>query len=501
MRPNPAQKRLRAQSSSRRQRIALTGACALLTQLGAAGSARGGDEPGASAVAGEEASPHSIAIVKDERWGASLSLGVDALAAGTRGDGARGGLRPYIDGEGWIGWTAAEPDARAPGLGLFSPSMLDARRGLIVRAGAAGLAAARSTGGARAFEWRVAESATLQLTPVVLEQRFSYQRPVEFTDRFWRSQRGVMSVGGRFALPGMFTVLPAKVNLMSLAVEADVLRYEEGTTQRDLGVELVVVEFFDRSPERPVRAAIIDLNVAQQDAPFKRGEEGRTNLAALTIELDVLSLAGISLSRRLSLGARGGIGIAVPTHLYDATLPPEAPSSEEGEKESVPSVMTPTIFGDLVYRSTALPFVPSWSSLDRYVAGERGPGAAIGAGTFSRLDPTGSAGDVGGQIAAEGRVAITREIYAGGSGTVVMAKRVVVSDLGVPEGAPRAGDMIFMTRVAAQLEWEITRGVTQRASAFIERSDRDDPVGLGGAPSASLRPRWGATVSLAATVF
>jgi hypothetical protein len=430
--------------------------------------------------------------------GISGSAGLDAFVAASPGEGVGAALRPYLQGEAWVGWTAPAPQ---PGesFALFPGPTLDRRRGLIVAVDAAGTASARTANeGSRTLDARFSEGLTLQLAPILLRQRASYQRPVDFEDGFWRSQRGVFSVGGGFEMPALLLLSVGKTDLrlLQFSFDGDWLRFATGATAWDIRGETTFIEHLGTGREGPRRVAVMDAHIGAHLVPVAKGAH-YINREAVRMQIDLASLAGLRIAESWSFGLSGGIGVFVPAHFTDATKPPVpgTPDPNVG-----PQLLMPTLFADLVHRTSADPFVPAWSPLAHRYAGPRGPGVAFGAGTFQRLDPTGGAVDVGGQVVAEARLDLGRGWFAGANAFGATARRMVVTDLGLPAGAPGRGSLLFLGRLDGHVDRTIAGPLVASASTFVEHSDRDDPIGLGGPLPVRPRLRMGALLSLSAVL-
>ncbi len=182
------------------------------------------------------------------------------------------------------------------------------------------------------------------------------------------------------------------LRLFQVAVDFDWLRFASGATATDVHVGTAFVEHLGTSREGPRRVAIIDMYVDAHVVPVERDATSFLRREALRMQIDFVSLAGVGLANGWSLGLSGGLGLFAPAHLYDVTAlpPPGQPSPDRG-----PQLIMPTLLVDISHRLSARPFVPAWSPLVGRFTEPVGAGFSLGAGTFQRLDPTGSAVDVG----------------------------------------------------------------------------------------------------------
>ncbi len=101
---------------------------------------------------------------------------------------------------------------------------------------------------------------------------------------------------------------------------------------------------------------------------------------------------------------------------------------------------------------------------------------------------------------AEARLDLGHATYLGVNAFGAVAKRMLVTDLGLPEGAPRLDALLPLGRLDTYLEQRITGPLFARASAFVEHSDRDDPIGLFSPFPTHPRLSMGALLSLQATI-
>ncbi len=125
--------------------VAAFTACAFAAQIAVAPQAyaedRSANERSANDVSADDRPDDDNAHA-----GISGSAGLDAFAGSTPGVDAGGALRPHLEGEVWLGWTARRPES-IEAFPLFPGPALDRRRGLILAADAAAVAAARSSDG------------------------------------------------------------------------------------------------------------------------------------------------------------------------------------------------------------------------------------------------------------------------------------------------------------------------------------------------------------------
>ncbi len=139
-------------------------------------------------------------------------------------------------------------------------------------------------------------------------------------------------------------------------------------------------------------------------------------------------------------------------------------------------------------------------SLERNpIAGRVGWNAGIV--SFHRLDPSGLAVDAGPRFLLEGSVRATDRLRFDTAGTLIWAKRRMVSPFAEPGDLAIGVDgRIVMARAEVEGAWEVTDWLDATAQVWGERSDRTDPLtfaqGTGVTP---LRGGWGAWLGVRAS--
>jgi hypothetical protein len=129
-----------------------------------------------------------------------------------------------------------------------------------------------------------------------------------------------------------------------------------------------------------------------------------------------------------------------------------------------------------------------WGEASLELAGLR---AVLGGGTWTRIDPSGHAVDHG----HTGSVEVARagdRIELKGSAQLGRLQRVLVGTF-APEGIVPVGTRMVMGRAAIGASIRVVSSVRLAATAWIERSDRDDPRWY--VPGAGLATRAGADLS------
>ncbi len=472
-----------------------------------------------------EASPWVEPIAPSEpftRYGARAALDVrgelrgasSAAAAPARG--VLAGLAT-ISTEGWCCWLfTPPPDYR--GLSLFPGPASDPRRGVVANVDLAGFAGARvgengaspSPGeGSYRVLWRADESIRLALGVAELSQRYSHARPVSFGDRDWRAYSDLHAIGGGFAFDGMFGIEPYGVRLMSIDFDIDGLYEGQRHTTTTVSVGTAFVEYagaIERGRSgvrRPLRVAVIDVRGTASYTPVTLPTGLPGERQALDFHIDLVDIHGISLFGS-SLRHGFAVGFSSITPLYErdnrppsppVTDPETNPGAGEGEAPNAPESLAPILWLDTIYHAPLASFVPSWL-VGGVASGEQGEGVAVGTGTFHRLDPTGFASDFGGQLRAEAAYSLAPGLWGSASVTGLAAKRVLVSDLPAPAGLRPAGAWIWMGRAEVNLDTELSDQLDMRLSAWIERSDRSDPIELGEVDPTAVRTAGGVSLGI-----
>ena len=288
----------------------------------------------------------------------------------------------------------------------------------------------------------------------------------DLRDRFWRSGRGVAQLDVTIDIPAMWAVGTQTLQLLA-ALETIKLgaRRADGVAA-GFDDDLAFTGFRVQTPRTRVDVFGLDLfelGVARQTIG------GTTyGTSASGFDLDVARVA-YHLRPDLELDARGGVAVRSPIGPYMAT---DSSTTFTGPAGWQPSY---------------------WIELRDAPAPHRT--IALGAGNWLRLDPSGHAVDAG-QLATleldqDIRVGRLRASLEGGR-----LRRVVLGEL-APAGLPPVGTRMWMGRATVEAAIRVTPKVAAVASAWLERSDRDDPrwiVPASGAlathTGADLTVRW-----------
>jgi hypothetical protein len=450
-------------------------------------------------------------------YGASAALDVRGELRGASSEAAipaRGVLAGLaaLSVEGWCCWLfTPPPDLK--GLSVFPGPANDPRRGVVANVDLAGFAGARvgengaAASGGRVL-WRADESLRLALGVVSLTQRYSHERPVRFGDRDWRAYSDLHAVGGGFALDGMFGIEPYGVRLNSFDLNVDVLYEGQRHVSTTASLATAFVEYagaLERGRpgiQRPLRVAVIDLTGAASWTPvtLPTGLPGQRE--SLDFHIDLVDIHGISFTgSSWTHGFAVGFSMIMPLHERDDQPPaptvtdPEMPAGNAQNAPNAPESLRPILWLDTIYHASRASFVPSWL-IGGVASGERGAGAALGAGTFHRIDPTGLASDFGAQLQAEAAYPLTSGVWGSASVAGIAANRVLVSDLPAPPGFRPAGTRLWMGRAEVNLDTELSEHLGMRLGAWIERSDRSDPIELGESDPTAVRTAGGVSLGL-----
>ncbi len=122
----------------------------------------------------------------------------------------------------------------------------------------------------------------------------------------------------------------------------------------------------------------------------------------------------------------------------------------------------------------------------------------VEAGTFHRLDPTGTAVDAGHQVEVELAHGLAPGLVARGALVGINAQRVKVSEIADRSTLPmQEGDIIYMGRAEAELSYDLSDEFWVSLDGWAERSDRADvSVGARRRGIIPLQTVWGSSINL-----
>ena len=330
------------------------------------------------------------------------------------------------DGNGLWLWTGADPDDRN-GVRADATAMTLGPRFL-----------ANGHAAARAYGWE-------------LDLGVAYQPTGDLREQFWHSGRGVTASTFGMQMPAMLTWgthdWRASFGAMRFAfTERD---RDAGAPLIDGGVDGEMLVHFIAYDDARWHVGVIDMHVTGHEVIESATADQTIGVSTTELAFDFLAL-GWKMSPELQLTARGGFDQTVPfEHFVD-----NHPNGQYMDQPPGPSVYSPRY----------------WLELAEHT-GDRT--ASIGAGSWARLDPTGNAADTGQLAAASygdrfGRVTV-RGTAEGGR-----LRRGMLGMYATPELAP-VGTKMWMGRGELAAAIRIERGLSLASTAWVERSDRDDP--------------------------
>jgi hypothetical protein len=334
-----------------------------------------------------------------------------------------GELRP--DGHGIWWWTGTDEDDRS---GV---------RGEVSAVAVASRVIGRARASARGNGWE-------------LELGVEYQPVGDLRDPFWRSGRDVVASELAVTMPAMITwgtrTARAAVGAMGFGFVDRTRR--AGALPIDGGFD-GVIDFTCLNVQWPGwELGLFDLHVAGHEIIESATATTTTGLSATAAGMDVLS-ARDRISPTLELRARVGFDHTMPMTEFMTSTHQETYSDP-----AAPSVMSPRYKLELAERQS-----------DRT--------ASVGIASWARLDPTGTAADVGHMIAGSlgDRVG---PIGVQASAQVGRLRREMVSIYAPTEIAP-VGTVMWMGRGELAANFRFAAGLDLVGKAYVERSDRDDP--------------------------
>lgn len=315
---------------------------------------------------------------------------------------------------------------------------------------------------ARGWGWQLDAGVTLQ--------------PVgDLRDRFWRSGRDVVASSFGFEMPAELTVAvgPDRVALGSVKLTfADRSRLDARAAPdaggTDISGEVTGIRWSGMHHELD----IFDVHIAAYDKLLayteSTTETTSSGISAEDVGLDIASLDW-QVTDGLELRGYAGVDQLQPMQHY-----------------------TETMKNDMISDQTLAFYVqaPRYGLEVTHRDGDRT--LAASAGSWSRLDPTGNAADAGQLATARyadrfGRLRISASVEAG------RLRRELIGPLAATPLAP-VGTRMWMGRGELSASLRLARDLDVAATAWLERSDRDDPRWLEPA-SGALATHAGADVS------
>lgn len=480
--------------------------------------------PVEAAVPNPPVAPHPGC--KPEPWGSevggAIDLGLFGEAIGERADGRETDGELGLAGRLWAeAFWRSTGEAKVGGCGIPIELALPLPWSIhgTIEAGARlrrnlGDDADDARGSIDISDLHMEQTLTASFGFAALGQVLTYQRSTDFADRFWRPQRGVLGAG--FTLEwGFFSIRTPSTEFRGFPL---LLRAEwlHGSRSRVAGLRtgtpwdrawsLGAIEISSRR-EGGFVARILEVAEVSHSTPISFGEGHSAALDASDFRFTLLRVARYPLGPRgLRIGGYGGLSSLSPYEfrhsMIDPSAPPDAPVTyvepsppDPPELERLkrgPVSLRPALWGELVWRRGDDPAEEPPDvfklGLPRLFPGER---VGVGVGTFHRLDSRGDATDVGGQMRVEGSYSPSPKWLLEGAGALVVAYRDTVGPTADKESTAPAGSRFVMGRLDVAATWQVSPHWAFGAKAWIERSDRDDPIVAGGPPPEAPRLLFG----------
>ena len=411
-------------------------------------------------------------------------------------------------------WLSAASDAHHGGgnpLGLYSKVE---GLGVIQRA--------FNDGEEGAFDYRLGldAEARLELFALGFGYQYGYQKPVKNDDAFWRSRRGLQTHTLTARLHGLYleneqgallSVLPAAVSYTFLE-QSDDLAHQliEGETpglfrvsgdddrdhEGDLTIDAAAFQVTGQGEESTFQIKILTARLGFFQAIHSQAGEPIVvdGIQAMTFNL---SEASFTLIDDFDCEAETGITLLSPTHrvvgdrIFTGMGQPVDLSGEGEDPQTAVSwnLRLRVSSGDFLHHGIPSP--------------HRDTAWSFGVAALGRIDPSGLAADAGGEgaihIGGEVSPSLRWETEAWGQ---IFSRRAVsnlVEAFGGADalGIPGKDATLYMGRVELGLRWQLDALLTMRLQTWLEFSDRDDPIQIGG--DTPWAPRWshGANLGLA----
>nr|HEX4316273.1 hypothetical protein [Kofleriaceae bacterium] len=269
-------------------------------------------------------------------------------------------------------------------------------------------------------------------------------------DRFWRSGRDVVDWHTTFDVAPMWAlgtdttqvmVIPASITVGHRAAEL------AGAWQ-DAGWDRAVDTTLVRVQRRRSTLDLGAFHYAEWGVASAHAGAVEYGTSATTFDVDAFDGTWKLDGARVTLHARFGLASRLPVGAYVETGSSEATSGPEADAADY------------------------WVELAR--RGDDGATqVSVGAGSWARLDPTGLAADTGQLATASlarrvGGVELTGQLATG------RLRRGAVSAYAPASVAP-VGTTMWLGRAEVAARWHAARRLELDGTAYVERSDRDDP--------------------------
>lgn len=317
----------------------------------------------------------------------------------------------------WL-WTGADPDDRD---GLHADGSVLALGKRVIANGRVG---------ARVWGWQ-------------LDGAVAYQPVGDLRQRFWLSGRDATANNIHLQVPAVFTGASGGD---SLAMGDLDLGVTWRSARVDPGTDFELTLHFLRWRDPTHQFELLQMHVTGYDLVESYTPTTTMGVTAQDMGVDFAALTW-KLDDHLQLSASGGLDALQPLGQYVTTT---ATTGSSGP----PSAVSPRYWFELSERADDR----TWS---------------IGGGSWARLDPTGNAADAGQLVSASLDQSLGR-IHLNGALQVGHLRRLLVGAMASSDLAP-AGTAMWMGRGEAGASLRLGHDLDVTGTAWLERSDRDDP--------------------------
>jgi hypothetical protein len=284
-----------------------------------------------------------------------------------------------------------------------------------------------------------------------LDLGVAYQPVGDLREQFWRSGRGMIASSFGFQIPAMVTFGNALTRFsmgdMTVAFTSHTLR--SGGESTDGGLDADVAVHFIRWHERRYALDLLDIHVGSYEKIASASLDSTTGVSSTDFGIDGVRL-DFQLAPALTLTASAGADNLAPMAAFSDTTDTDGTMTAT----PVPSVWSPRY----------------WLELDEHTDASK---VSAGAGSWARLDPTGNAADAG-QLASASYDRDFGRLHVHASAEAGRLVRRMIGAL-APQGLAPVGTRMWMGRGELAGSLRVARGFELTGTAWLERSDRDDP--------------------------
>ncbi|MDB4957320.1 MAG: hypothetical protein JWO36_4889 [Myxococcales bacterium] len=286
-----------------------------------------------------------------------------------------------------------------------------------------------------------------------LEARALFQPTGDLRDRFWRSGRSIMQTNAAIGIPAMWSLGTRDWQLAAGAFTVDLGKRlaHEGAGWNAAGFDRDVSFISLRIQTHSIKLDLFTGEYTELGVATSVVGATTYGTSATAIDFDVAALTW-RVSQQLAVTMRGGVAMRSPISPFQIT--------GSAEMSQGPVSTTPDL-GIELRRGTALD------------PDTNGYTASLGVGTWSRLDPTGHAVDAGYLATADADWRNGR-YRLGGALQLGRLRRVLLGDEAPADMLP-VGTRMVMGRGSLLAAVRVTPQIAVTSTAWVERSDRDDP--------------------------